>query len=81
MRSAVPSLLLVHPARAGMTTVASLSTWDGGGAMTETCSHVYTTPDGYAYCERTDVVVDGTVLSCPEHRSEQSTDLLTPTAE
>lgn len=49
--------------------------------MTEqTCSHVYVVEPGkdYRYCERTDVEQDGTVLSCPEHRSADRTDLLTP---
>lgn len=38
---------------------------------TPTCAYVYTTTDGYTYCDRTDVEVDGTVLSCPEHRTTQ----------
>lgn len=66
------------PARPVITTGVGLSTQAGGGVMTETCSHVYTVPDGYEYCNRTDVEQDGTVLSCPEHRSESVTDLLTP---
>lgn len=46
--------------------------------MKLTCDYVTRTADGYEYCPRTDVQVDGTVLTCPKHHTtaEVEADLL-----